>query len=115
MPQSGSRLIGRYHYLLQSEPDLISLDDYVLNTEAHPLIAQPHLHPGSAGLWHPPKKGTIDLGVRGQGTDAQKWFRLAVLQRNSGPQIQGSGFGGGRGMGGGGGDPNYRPKPPGQW
>lgn len=22
----------RYHYLLQSEPDLLSLDDYVLNT-----------------------------------------------------------------------------------
>ena len=24
--------LGRYHYLLQSDPDLISLDDYVLNT-----------------------------------------------------------------------------------
>ena len=23
---------GRYHYLLQSEPELMSLDDYVLNT-----------------------------------------------------------------------------------
>jgi mannosyl-oligosaccharide alpha-1,2-mannosidase len=27
----------KYFYLLYSEPDLISLDDYVLNTEAHPL------------------------------------------------------------------------------
>ena len=27
----------KYFYLMFSEPDLISLDDYVLNTEAHPL------------------------------------------------------------------------------
>ncbi|KAJ0386117.1 hypothetical protein COL922a_005026 [Colletotrichum nupharicola] len=27
----------KYFYLLYSEPDLISLDDYVLNTEAHPF------------------------------------------------------------------------------
>jgi hypothetical protein len=27
----------RYHYLLQSEPDLISLDDYVLNTGKYTL------------------------------------------------------------------------------
>ncbi|EXJ94707.1 hypothetical protein A1O1_03104 [Capronia coronata CBS 617.96] len=27
----------KYYYLLFSEPDLISLDDYVLNTEAHPF------------------------------------------------------------------------------
>jgi len=27
----------KYFYLIFSEPDLISLDDYVLNTEAHPL------------------------------------------------------------------------------
>lgn len=29
--------LSRYYYLLFSEPDVISLDDYVLNTEAHPL------------------------------------------------------------------------------
>lgn len=28
----------KYFYLLYSEPDLISLDRYVLNTEAHPLL-----------------------------------------------------------------------------
>ncbi|KAK6537971.1 hypothetical protein TWF694_010864 [Orbilia ellipsospora] len=28
----------KYFYLLFSEPDVISLDDYVLNTEAHPLL-----------------------------------------------------------------------------
>lgn len=27
----------KYFYLIFSDPDLISLDDYVLNTEAHPL------------------------------------------------------------------------------
>ena len=27
----------KYFYLLFSEPDFISLDDYVLNTEAHPF------------------------------------------------------------------------------
>ena len=27
----------KYFYLLYSEPDLVSLDDFVLNTEAHPL------------------------------------------------------------------------------
>jgi mannosyl-oligosaccharide alpha-1,2-mannosidase len=27
----------KYFYLLYSDPDLVSLDEYVLNTEAHPL------------------------------------------------------------------------------
>lgn len=27
----------KYYYLLFSTPDTISLDDYVLNTEAHPF------------------------------------------------------------------------------
>ncbi|KAF2157548.1 glycoside hydrolase family 47 protein [Myriangium duriaei CBS 260.36] len=30
----------KYFYLLFSEPDLISLDDFVLNTEAHPLLRE---------------------------------------------------------------------------
>lgn len=28
----------KYFYLLFSEPDLVSLDRYVFNTEAHPLL-----------------------------------------------------------------------------
>ncbi|EGX51085.1 hypothetical protein AOL_s00054g624 [Orbilia oligospora ATCC 24927] len=32
----------KYFYLLFSEPDVISLDDYVLNTEAHPLKRPKH-------------------------------------------------------------------------
>ncbi|AEO65936.1 glycoside hydrolase family 47 protein [Thermothielavioides terrestris NRRL 8126] len=32
----------RYFYLISSEPELISLDDYVFDTEAHPLrLSQP--------------------------------------------------------------------------
>ncbi len=27
----------KYFYLIFSEPDVVSLDEYVLNTEAHPL------------------------------------------------------------------------------
>ena len=27
----------KYFYLIFSDPDVVSLDDYVLNTEAHPL------------------------------------------------------------------------------
>lgn len=27
----------KYFYLIYSDPDLISLDDYVFNTEAHPF------------------------------------------------------------------------------
>lgn len=28
----------KYFYLLYSEPDVVSLDDYVFNTEAHPFL-----------------------------------------------------------------------------
>jgi mannosyl-oligosaccharide alpha-1,2-mannosidase len=28
----------KYFYLIFSEPDVISLDEYILNTEAHPLL-----------------------------------------------------------------------------
>ncbi|KAG9656760.1 hypothetical protein KCU78_g8653, partial [Aureobasidium melanogenum] len=30
----------KYFYLISSEPDLISLDDYTFNTEAHPFRIQ---------------------------------------------------------------------------
>ncbi len=127
---------GRYHFLLQSEPDVMSLDDYVLNTglsppftcwkrkdhtdkpvEAHPLMTNPNLRPGYSNLWDPPASNQ-HIGVRGQGTDAQKWARLEVLRTaRGGARLPGSeqigGAGGGQGMGGGGGDPGFRPKPPG--
>lgn len=118
----------KYHYLLQSEPDFMSLDDYVLNTEAHPFIATDDIKPGSQGFWTPPETEP-DLGVRGQGTDAQKWMRVAELGRyrsrhqhampgnvppppDRPPRPQGGGRVAGMGMGGGGGDPNNRPQPP---
>ena len=33
----------KYFYLLYSEPELVSLDEFVLNTEAHPLKWEGHL------------------------------------------------------------------------
>ncbi|KLT38348.1 seven-hairpin glycosidase [Cutaneotrichosporon oleaginosum] len=109
----------KYHYLLQSEPELISLDDYVLNTEAHTLIANQAFAPGASGLWTEARQA---LGERARGTDTQKWMRLKVLephrnraaagtpQRGRGPQGPRRG---GMGMGGGGGDPKHKPQPPG--
>nr|XP_019013884.1 mannosyl-oligosaccharide 1,2-alpha-mannosidase [Kwoniella pini CBS 10737]OCF52665.1 mannosyl-oligosaccharide 1,2-alpha-mannosidase [Kwoniella pini CBS 10737] len=125
----------KYHFLLQSEPNLLSLDDYVLNTEAHPLLVNSKLNPKSnlknshVKFWIPNLKQNQHLGIRSQGTNVQKFKRLEVLERLTGsrkngkPIIQafgqgsgsdsgGGGGGGGRGMGGGGGKPGDRPKPP---
>ncbi|WVQ99079.1 hypothetical protein IAU59_006211 [Kwoniella sp. CBS 9459] len=122
----------KYHFLLQSEPDVLSLDDYVLNTEAHPFLVNPKLDPTSptshVRYWTPPSSSdpASDLGERSQGTNIQKFMRLQILDRARTrliPQVQGDipspqqppqhHGGGGKGMGGGGGgDPNYRPKPP---
>jgi hypothetical protein len=104
----------KYHYLLQSEPDLISLDDYVLNTEAHTFIANhgDGMEPGSQGFWDPKSTKDQDLGVRGQGTNVQKWMREALLRpvrnrvaadANADPKaaLPKPNAGPGRGMGGG--------------
>lgn len=96
----------KYHYLLQADPLLLNLDDYVLNTEAHPFIVDPKTtKPGSQGLWKPVDDADADLGVRGEGTDAQKWMRLKALEgkrpstaKPINPRLNG---GGGHGMGGG--------------
>ncbi|RSH93732.1 hypothetical protein EHS25_006380 [Saitozyma podzolica] len=99
----------KYHFLLQSDPDVLSLDDYVLNTEAHPLLTNPDMVPGSSGLWNPIRNQ--HLGSRGAGTDAQKWVRLGVLDALARPRRPVA-QGGGKGMGGGGGRPGVRPQPP---
>ncbi|WVO14368.1 hypothetical protein L204_102001 [Cryptococcus depauperatus] len=106
----------KYHYLLQSEPDLLSLDDYVFNTEAHPLLISPELDPtiptAHTRFWNPPTESQ-ELGVRGQGTNVQKFARLELIERASSPFHSPSlAMGGGRGMGGGNGKPEDRPKPP---
>lgn len=79
----------KYHFLLQSEPDVLSLDDFVYNTEAHPLIAnfERDMKPGEQGWWHELSAAGQDLGVRGQGTNVQKWLRDQVL---SSPRHQAS-------------------------
>ncbi|KAL1412412.1 hypothetical protein Q8F55_000157 [Vanrija albida] len=68
----------KYHFLLQSAPDVLSLDEFVFNTEAHPFIVDGR-EPGSSGLWA--GRGGAELGRRGEGTDAQKWSRLKNLER----------------------------------
>ncbi|KAE8541709.1 hypothetical protein D1P53_001880 [Cryptococcus gattii VGV] len=109
----------KYHFLLQSEPDVLSLDDYVLNTEAHPLLTNPKLdpkaHTSHTRFWSPPS--SQDLGVRAQGTNVQKYARLEVIERASSPfrpppPQNAPGGGGGRGMGGGGGKPGVIPELP---
>lgn len=67
--------------------------------------------PGSQRFWNPPSSADEDLGVRGQGTDAQKYTRLDALRmarQPSTPVVQG----GGHGMGGGGGRPGEIPALP---
>ncbi|KAK4689123.1 hypothetical protein P7C73_g984, partial [Tremellales sp. Uapishka_1] len=103
----------KYHFLLQSEPDVLSLDDYVLNTEAHPLLVNPRKKSGSQKLWKKPAHQ--ELGTRGQGTDAQKWTRQALLDNLQRPVIKPPPRGGGGGMGGGGGRPGEVPAMPPGW
>lgn len=99
--------------------------------EAHPFLTRPTARPGSSRLWPGPPPAP-DLGVRAQGTDVQKWARLAVvdslraryrrvrLPNGDGqetelrllPEGQVARPQGGKGMGGGGGRPGERPQPP---
>jgi hypothetical protein len=93
--------LSQYYYLLFSEPELISLDDYVFNTgkyptsrlipfecleltvssiEAHPFLLH-NLKPGSDKFWT--DKGDQDLGVRAGGTDAQLWLRYDLRTSGS--------------------------------
>ncbi|KAI9617084.1 hypothetical protein H4Q26_010722 [Puccinia striiformis f. sp. tritici PST-130] len=75
----------KYYYLLFSEPDLISLDDYVLNTEAHPFRID---SPGKSikrywtksdesidKIYDPPGVGEKEHGY---GTLLQQWDRVNV-------------------------------------
>nr|XP_031861035.1 uncharacterized protein CI109_003395 [Kwoniella shandongensis]KAA5528107.1 hypothetical protein CI109_003395 [Kwoniella shandongensis] len=105
----------KYHFLLQSEPDVLSLDDYVLNTEAHPFLVNPKLDPTSSTshtrFWTPPRDADAHLGARGEGTDVQKWKRLQTIESAQSP-FKPAPFvhhGGGKGMGGGGGQPGVKP------
>lgn len=91
----------KYYYLLSSEPELLSLDNYVFNTgkyltsrltpfecpeltissiEAHPFLLH-NLKPGSDKFWT--DKGDQDLGVRAGGTDAQLWLRYDLRTSGS--------------------------------
>ena len=58
----------KYYYLIFSDQDVISLDDYVLSTEAHPFRLSKSM----------PEK-TFDFpeltSIRGEGTDVQKYLK----------------------------------------
>lgn len=73
----------KYYYLLQSDTSDISLDTYVLNTEAHPFIHSPRHTPGDSGLFDLSliPEGDEDLEV-GQGTHAQKWAVHAFMKES---------------------------------
>lgn len=94
----------KYYYLLFSDPELISLDDFVFTTEAHPLKLR---NEAPGGFWTPSGPDVDrDLGVRASGTDAQLWRRHELMAWSRKPKAvrpaPGKGGGGGRGMGGGG-------------
>ncbi|GAA6046607.1 hypothetical protein JCM3770_006236 [Rhodotorula araucariae] len=69
----------KYYYLLFSPRDLISLDDYVFSTEAHPFyIPKPSSPASSRPLWSGPDPASPPLFVAqiGEGTWVQKWARV---------------------------------------
>ncbi|KAI7936935.1 hypothetical protein MJO28_015834 [Puccinia striiformis f. sp. tritici] len=81
----------KYYYLLFSDPDLVSLDDFVFNTEAHPLRID---NPGKVikRYWDGRPDESIDKmfdppgikeGERGYGTFLQQWSRVDLPKLNS--------------------------------
>ncbi|KAI5475259.1 class I alpha-mannosidase, glycoside hydrolase family 47 protein, partial [Pseudohyphozyma bogoriensis] len=81
-----------------SPPDLISLDDYVFNTEAHPLRI---VKPGGRGdqegsgmrFWDPNGVNEEEGKEVGRGTELQKWMRML---RGEGIRLNGEEEGEGR-------------------
>ncbi|OAV93851.1 hypothetical protein PTTG_01658 [Puccinia triticina 1-1 BBBD Race 1] len=73
----------KYYYLLFSDPDLISLDDYVFNTEAHPLRIDIPEKPVKR-YWNQPDESLDKIfdppglknGEHGYGTFLQQWARV---------------------------------------
>lgn len=76
----------KYYYLLFSPFDLISLDDYVFNTEAHPFTRPRRGQgdtPAAVGVtpfWSGPEEGVEPapsfVSRGGEGTAVQKWYRV---------------------------------------
>jgi hypothetical protein len=63
-----------------SSPDLISLDDYVFNTEAHPFrVPKPHPSPAPS-MWSGPEPDAVPVNsfvsTMGEGTHVQLWTRV---------------------------------------
>jgi hypothetical protein len=65
--------------------------------EAHPLITQPNIKPGSQGFWYTRDEAkNQDLGLRERGTDAQLWTRYNMMQAFK--TVRPGGLGRGEGM-----------------
>ncbi|CED84698.1 1, 2-alpha-mannosidase [Phaffia rhodozyma] len=64
----------KYYFLLFSDPSELSLDDYVLNTEAHPFIHHPDRKPGFSKMLDKSRIPRSELhGEIGKGTNVQKF------------------------------------------
>lgn len=91
----------KYYYLLFSPPDLVSLDDFVLTTEAHLFLApqngqwaQPGAIPPSMRRWTPPPPCIPaeiycggEMGVRGALSHAQKRDLRTKTKVSKAPKI----------------------------
>ncbi|OAV87248.1 hypothetical protein PTTG_29514 [Puccinia triticina 1-1 BBBD Race 1] len=77
----------KYYYLLFSDPDLVSLDDYVFNTEAHPLRIDIPEKPLKTywnksdesldNIFDPPG---LEKGKHGYGTFLQQWAQVDLAK-----------------------------------
>ncbi|KAK4057558.1 hypothetical protein OIO90_001203 [Microbotryomycetes sp. JL221] len=73
----------KYYYLLFSPHDLISLDDWVFNTEAHPLRIPKAKPTKFTSLWAGPEQDEFDttptptfVSTTGEGSWVQLWARV---------------------------------------
>ncbi|KAK4048047.1 hypothetical protein OIO90_005948 [Microbotryomycetes sp. JL221] len=69
----------KYYYLLFSPPDLVSFDDYVFTTEAHPfkLRSRGRQAPDASGpFWKDQDPLEMPSYELGQGTHVQNWARV---------------------------------------
>ncbi|GAA5969210.1 hypothetical protein JCM11641_007510 [Rhodosporidiobolus odoratus] len=92
----------KYYYLLFSPLDFFSLDDFVFNTEAHPLwIPKPSALRQPTSYWTGPDENSPPSFASqiGEGTWVQKWARVQQAAALAGASTRGSFAGAGAGGG----------------
>ncbi|KAL9073653.1 MAG: hypothetical protein Q9157_004663 [Trypethelium eluteriae] len=75
----------KYFYLLFSDPDLISLDEYVLNTEAHPLRRPDRVYKTQTQI-----SSTKDVGTKDDGDDVPTKEDLDKLYKSQDESLENS-------------------------